>query len=686
VRLKRMCVGVVFGLVLCSPVAAAPAGAESGVPIANLKDQGLNQFEAPYADKLIAAYTSPEWRDVIDMVMTYRNGAYEVWGGSGHIRFVRQRQGGGWSYRIVEQLGTNPIADQRVDRLATSAEETALPIPTAAQNTWPNAYERIVGLFDHPRAPDLAIVRNTANYDGSELGNHGSLGAYQSRAILLAAGAGVKKLGIINKSARVVDVAPTALNLLGTATREGKTLNGSTATGLYLARQDGKVLADILDGTTAEYVLINLWDGAQPTVLMDLVAKGELPTIKSLLDDGTMYGYGSISVFPSVTLANHPSTVFGSYNGHHGSISNSFYERETKTLVAINSINEWYRTANYLEKDNETVFEAVHRSFGDWRGPDNTDPLAEGAYTVATNEPADRGADFSTFQYLRTSLQPGNPADIPPDALDPTYLPCWDPAIALSYPDSYGLESQLDDISARAVMQAWNTAGVTHPAPKLVFMNFTQPDGTSHVVGPRGPEALRAYRDNDCRLRQVLAKIPAEARAKMAIFFVSDHGMGPMDKSNPRNTDDVLAKERIQAVEDGGFIYLLNLRAQLTSGTPTKGAASTLVYTVTDDDTGKPVSGAEATLTSGEQRLEGTTDADGKVTFSITPSANELVFEASDSGFNAARLTHDLSSAKGARTPGTGSPASLVLAGLAALVSSAGMRRARARIQHRNTR
>ncbi|MFA5787801.1 MAG: alkaline phosphatase family protein, partial [Actinomycetota bacterium] len=212
------------------------------------------------------------------------------------------------------------------------------------------------------------------------------------------------------------------------------------------------------------------------------------------------------------------------------------------------------------------------------------------------------------------------------------------------------------------------------------------PDGTSHVVGPRGPEALRAYRDNDCRLGQVLAKIPAEVRAKMAIFFVSDHGMGPMDKSNPRNTDDVFTKEQIQAVEDGGFIYLLNLRAQLSSGTPAKGVESSLTYLVTDDDTGAPVPGAKVTLTSGSRRVEGTTGSDGKVALTIAPETGQLVFEASASGFNAARLTHDLSSAQGARTPGTGSPASLVLAGLAALGSSACMRRARARIQHRNTR
>ncbi|MFA5787224.1 MAG: hypothetical protein WDA71_09655, partial [Actinomycetota bacterium] len=144
-RLTRVSAAVLLSLALCALPTARPAGAQGGVPITNFKDQGLNQFEAPYGDKLIAAYTSPEWRDVVDMVMTYRNGAYEVWGGSGHIRFVRQPQGDGWSYRIVEQSGTNPIADQRVDRLATSAEETALPIPTAAQNTWPNAYERIVG-------------------------------------------------------------------------------------------------------------------------------------------------------------------------------------------------------------------------------------------------------------------------------------------------------------------------------------------------------------------------------------------------------------------------------------------------------------------------------------------------------------------------------------------------------------
>ena len=73
-----------------------------------------------------------------DLVMTYRRnanpqtsepanqdaGAYEVWAKRGMVRFVRSyAPDGGYAYRIIEQVGENPIADQDPTRLSTIAEE-----------------------------------------------------------------------------------------------------------------------------------------------------------------------------------------------------------------------------------------------------------------------------------------------------------------------------------------------------------------------------------------------------------------------------------------------------------------------------------------------------------------------------------------------------------------------------------
>ncbi|MGZ6791572.1 MAG: hypothetical protein ACXVFV_01375, partial [Mycobacteriales bacterium] len=89
--------------------------------------------------------------------------------------------------------GVDPVADQ--DPLSDTS--------------YPYAWERLRSLFSDPRAPDLAVVHTGAHHwpeRGGHLGEHGSLGAVQSRAPFLLSGAGVSARGVLDRAVRTVDV------------------------------------------------------------------------------------------------------------------------------------------------------------------------------------------------------------------------------------------------------------------------------------------------------------------------------------------------------------------------------------------------------------------------------------------------------------------------------------------------
>ena len=65
---------------------------------------------------------------------------------------------------------------------------------------------------------------------GGHRGEHGSLGIVQARAPFVIAGKGVRADGLVPRSARLVDVAPTVLHLLGAAPHnDGTTSPARTA-------------------------------------------------------------------------------------------------------------------------------------------------------------------------------------------------------------------------------------------------------------------------------------------------------------------------------------------------------------------------------------------------------------------------------------------------------------------------
>src|SRR5215470_6230896 len=126
--------------------------------------QGLDSHQEESGNRVIRGLLlDPEVRDHVDLVITCRDATYEVWAARGMVRFQRVLRDGQLAFPIVEQIGENPIADQRHTTIATCGEELGAAVasghPTEDVNrafiepsrvSYPYAYERIAQLFDSP--------------------------------------------------------------------------------------------------------------------------------------------------------------------------------------------------------------------------------------------------------------------------------------------------------------------------------------------------------------------------------------------------------------------------------------------------------------------------------------------------------------------------------------------------------
>lgn len=483
---------------------------------------------------------------IVDLVVTTDDEGYDVRAVDGRVRFRREADGPGW--RFVDTLveGRNPLGDTATDRFPSLADELAARWPSRTEQSYPHAHEHIAQLFDHPAAPDVLCLHTAAhNWEdqGGERGEHGSLGIVQVRAPFVLAGAGVRPQGLVPRSCRLVDVAPTVLALLGAEPADGGAgPSGDPLDGALLARQDGRVLSELLDGTTPDHVIGFLWDGTNANVLHDMVAAGEAPNLARLLAVGTGLGHGAMASLPSVTLANHTTILTGAHPGHHGVLHNAWYDRARGEQVVTNSPATWPWAMQSLSSGVETLHQAVHRAF-------------PGSRTVSVNEPCDAGADYSTFEVLRT----GGDLARPPRAEDLPFA-----TERFVRPDkSYELSSRIDHTALTQALDVWDGARDGRspdgaPLPRFTFVNFTLTDAAFHHSGPYADIARASVHDSDARLGRILDAVErAGVWDRTAFFLVADHGM---EDSNPEVTGDwgpALAATGIPHRDEAyGFIYI----------------------------------------------------------------------------------------------------------------------------------
>jgi hypothetical protein len=499
--------------------------------------QGLDDQQEESGNRtILALLRDPEVRDQVDLVITCRDDTYEVWATRGMVRFQRRRENGRLAFRIAEQIGQNPIADQRHTLVATCADElraaAASGHATADINhaylepealSYPDAYERIAQLFDSPYAPDIVISPKCYAF-GLQLGQHGALDVVQSRAPLAFAGPGVKA-GTYDSPARHVDIAPTICRLMGFPAIDGMDFSGRTASergvapDVYLERQDGRVLEDIVygAGTRPERVYLVIFDGLSNSELRRRLEANDaaVANLRRLLDRSAFFTFGSTVTFPSITWPSHSTILTGAWCGHHDIVNPTYYARETRQALAPQG--QGMMTEGYLGRGVETLYEAFRRVLG------------PAAFTASIHEPQGRGADHAALERRVTG---------PRDrlkALTADYVAAISPRYRAEGKEPVYREALLDARGMAQVTVLFDDP--SHPQPVLVAHELTLPDGAGHDYGPHGDGLHTALAETDRRLGQVLDMLDAKGLLASTLFvFTGDHGMAVQDvhlKANP---------------------------------------------------------------------------------------------------------------------------------------------------------
>jgi hypothetical protein len=474
-----------------------------------------------YIDRALEVLLADELAHVVDLVLCRRDGGIEAHARSGSVGF--DASGPSWVRR------TDPLARQDAAAFAPLAAELAGIRPVHDRNHYPYAYDNAAQLFDDARAPELVVLHTPAhNWEerGGHRGEHGSLDVVQSRAPLILAGAGIRRRGMIPEHARMIDVAPTIATLAGVS----PVGNG------ILRRQDGRILAESLDGEAPARVVAFLWDGTNANVLYAMASSGELPNVGRLMEMGTTYEHGLVASFPSATLANHTTALTGAHPGHHGVLHNAYYERVTGRQVITNAPETWHLARDELSEGVETLFEAVARSGG--------------GFTAAVNEPTDRGASYATFDFLRrgevaviqTALP--QPGDVPGSTKQFVELK-----------REYAWATAADHM---CVEQARNvlTGVAGNQAPRFAWINLILPDAANHSGGPHSDMGHAGLSDTDRRFGQILDAIDWGG-GDTALVLLADHGMEESDPECKGDFDSSLERAGIPFRDEAyGFIYL----------------------------------------------------------------------------------------------------------------------------------
>lgn len=429
--------------------------------------------------------------------------------------------------------GDDPIARQDPLAFTPPPVEAANPRPGAARQHYPHAGVRLAAAFlDPTRSPDLTVVHTDAHFwgeRGGHLGEHGSLGVFQSRAPFLLSGAGVTARGVLQDSARTVDVMPTLA-----------TLAGVPADQITAMKLDGRARTELLDLTVSpKHVVGLLWDGANAQDLLLLADAGELPAVARLRRNGCVLAGGAVAEFPSVTLANHTSALTGVSPGRHGIVNNEFFDRELGVSIVANGSATWHTACSLLRPGVRTLWEVVAQA-------------KPGIHTACVDEPIDRGASYSTFALVRELNSASGASSLGSHLPDPTTDENATQSFVGTRPD-YAWSSQVDAMGLTQLLELWNAP----EPPALTWCNTTLTDTGHHGGGPRSPEARAALKDSDTRLGIWLDLL--ESRGLLAdtvILLTADHGSAAADPDVTGDWDKALANAGVP-VRDGayGWIY-----------------------------------------------------------------------------------------------------------------------------------
>jgi hypothetical protein len=604
--------------------------------------QGLDPNQYQSGDRTIAALLSQSpAREHTDLVTTWRDGAYEAWATRGMIRFKRYSdEAGNLHFEVIEQIGDNPIANQDSFAVSTIEDElraaAASDHPTEDPNlaflephtlSHPFAYERIAQLFDSPRGPDLMVSPKAYTY-GIQPGQHGALDVVQSRAPLIFFGPGVKP-GRHRIAARHVDIAPSIAHAMGFPKIAGAGPDGihrAGNDGIYLKRQDGRPLDEILDadGIRPERVYMILLDGLSHSELIHQLENNSsaIPNLAHLANGGAMLSHGSTVNFPSITWPSHSTILTGAWCGHHDIVNPTYHERDRRETVPVQGLI--YDTAKYLSPAVETLYEAFTRVFGD------------DTITASIHEPQGRGADHNAFerQILGDKIRLKDRTIEMMSDISPRWMADDKPAMH---------REEVVDIRGMAQLANLMEHCGDNP-PRFIAHEFVLTDGAGHDYGPHHEGLREALYRTDTRIGKVLETLRERGLLESTLIVVtSDHGMAAQQIDLNANPTLEPLKSGIKAVFAEPMIYLRDVSIECARANDRR----TLRVTVLDNDVGidgeqPPLEGAKVKLldSAGNVIGEAATSLLGIVAFPTAGNLrdNDLVIEVEHSDFNVRKL------------------------------------------------
>ena len=527
-----------------------PEGEYTGTdPAVFFEQQGVSEVEFSTFETMSQALLADQ---SIYFVSTYlvEEEAYLVKSKVGTIKFTRHFNSEGPQFELVEQTGTDPFLCRDAAGYNTyEAELDAGENPMGTDYTdlgyeegdprvgfidpenhcFPHPYLRIAQLYDSPNAPDFHYGMTPFG-----VGSGGSLGALdvlQARIPLVISGPGIKKGFDETHEAMQVDIAPTALYMMG-ALPEAGLRHGVDHSATWLKWQDGSPITHVLEDGCVQpyrYVFIFLFDGLASNELVHLFESGEveLPAFKEIMGDGTVFRNGAVAGFPTVSVPGHLSVGTGMLQGHHFFINNGFYYRSEDRMLSPGDIIA--QAQEYAENpqqaldlfdfifnpEGETMFEAAHRHFGD------------SVYTASINELTLRGADY-------TIVDLAGMVDLRDDY--------FELADMMSMPQLLAI---IDE----------------HAATKsiLAFTSLYQTDHLGEAYGPHSDQLRAKLTELDGYLAKFLDRLDsAGIRDRSLIILTADHGMELQDKNRTGNWSAALQSTGFEYLDPDGFgcVYL----------------------------------------------------------------------------------------------------------------------------------
>jgi hypothetical protein len=314
---------------------------------------------------------------------------------------------------------------------------------------------------------------------------------------------------------------------------------------VHLARQDGRVLEELLDRSQApaRRLYVFLLDGLHMTELdAALEEEPERYThLRRLREGAAVLAHGSIVNFPSITWPSHTTIGTGAWCGHHDVVNPSYYLREKRETVSPQG--QQVRTEGFSSGAVESIYEAFRRV----RGP--------GCLTAAIHAPFGRGAEHAVLEGRNT----GRRGLL--RALTAEYASDCDPRWAQDGHKPVIDESTLDNRGVAQVVDLFTRED--RDPPDLVYHELALTDGTGHHYGPHGAGLRAALAESDRRVGRVLELLGRCGLLEETLFVVTaDHGMAPQDRSLREGLVRHVQSAGLEAVVAEPMVWLLDLRVE----------------------------------------------------------------------------------------------------------------------------